>query len=278
MDDSYKVIDVGKAIRSSNSRFIKSMPGFVVRIVKKIIREDEMNDTIFRNRHKTGVPFVNDVLQDWKVKKEITGSQNVPSSGRFIFVSNHPVGAIDALTFLSLIHSHFPDVISPSNELLNYIPQLQQLILGINVFGKNTRETVARLNKLFESDSQIMLFPAGEVSRRKNGIISDSPWQKTFITKAIQYKRDIIPVHISGRNTNFFYNFANLRKFLGIKMYIETILLPGEMLKQKNSTVALTIGVRIPWQTLTNDLTHSEWAQKVKQIVYSLKDTSQIKT
>lgn len=278
MDDAYKVIDVEKAIRSSESGLIKSLPGFIIRIIRRIIREDEMNATIFRNRHETGVPFVNSVLRDWNVKTEIKGSDNIPSSGRFIFVANHPVGGIDALCFLSLIHNFYQDVVFPSNELLNCIPQLRSLILGINVFGKNSKETILKLNKLFESDIQIMIFPAGEVSRRKNGIISDIVWQKTFITKAVQYKRDIIPVHISGRNTNFFYNLSNLRKFLRIKMYLETLLLPGEMFKQRNSTVTMSVGKVIPWQSFTDELSQTEWAQNVKRIVYELGCSRQVQS
>jgi putative hemolysin len=108
------------------------------------------------------------------------------------------------------------------------------------------------------------------VSRRKKGVISDPVWQKSFITKAIQHKRDIIPIHISGRNSNLFYIVANLRKFLGIKMYIETLLLPREMMKQRNSSVTLTIGRVIPYQTFTKEESHWEWAQVVKEIVNKL--------
>jgi putative hemolysin len=169
-----------------------------------------------------------------------------------------------------MIYNFFPKVVSPSNEFLTRIPNLQPVILGINVFGKNTKETAGKLNELFESDSQIMIFPSGEVSRRKKGVISDPVWQKSFITKAIQHKRDIIPVHISGRNSNLFYNVANLRKFLGIKMYIETMLLPREMLNQRNSIIKVSIGKVIPYQTFTSEMTHLEWAQKVKEIVYNI--------
>ncbi|MGQ9620363.1 MAG: glycerol acyltransferase, partial [Bacteroidales bacterium] len=102
------------------------------------------------------------------------------------------------------------------------------------------------------------------------GVISDIVWQKSFITTALQYKRDIIPVHISGRNSNLFYNVANFRKFLGIKMYIETILLPREMMHQRNSTVTLTIGRVIPWHSITPEKTHAEWAQEIRKTVYAL--------
>jgi len=270
MDDARKVIDIEKAVTSSNSRFLKSLPRFIIKLIIRIIGQEEMNDVIYKNREKTGVPFINAVLDEWNVKVEVKGVENIPSSGRFIFASNHPIGGLDALAIFNMIYRFFPYVVSPSNELLNTIPNLRPLILGLNVFGKNTKETALKLNELFESDTQILIFPAGEVSRRKKGIISDPVWQKSFISKAIQYKRDIIPVFINGRNSNFFYNVANLRKFLGIKMYVETLLLPREMLNQRNSTITINIGKPIPYQTFTDKMTHLVWAAKVKEIVYSI--------
>jgi hypothetical protein len=263
-----KTIDLEKAIRSSKSRFVSSLPRFVIRLIEKLVRQDEMNETIYRNRDKTGVPFVNDVLKDWNVNVEVKGIENVPASGRYVFVANHPVGGMDALSFLSAIHRYFPNVISPSNQLFNYIPNLHPVILGVNVFGTNTRDTVEKFNELFESDAQIMIFPAGIVSRRKKGVISDPVWQKTFITKAIQFNRDIVPVFIEGRNSNLFYTVDRLRKFLRIKMSLEIILLPREMHKQRNSTVTLNFNKPIPFQTFTSDRSHSEWALYVREIVY----------
>lgn len=270
MEEVTKIIDIKKAVRNSKSRFVRKLPGFVINMISRLVRQDEMNATIHNHRLKYGVPFVNDVLKEWNVSIEIRGRENVPASGRFVFVANHPVGGMDALSFLSAIHSFFPDVISPSNNLFNYIPNLKPLILGVNVFGTNTKDTVEKFNQLFESDSQIMIFPAGLVSRRVNGTISDPVWQKTFITKAIQHQRDIIPVHISGRNSDLFYSVDRIRKFLGIKLSIEIILLPREMHKQRNSTVILTFGKPVSWQSFTKDKNHNEWARTIKEVVYSL--------
>jgi len=273
MDDMIKTIDVEKVIRSSSSKFVRSLPGIFVWLIKKLIHQDELNVTIHRSRKLTGVPFVNAILKEWNVDIVIKGEENVPDSGRFVFVANHPVGGIDALAFLSTIYRFKPDVISPSNQLFNYIPNLHPVILGVNVFGTNTKETVGKFNMLFQSDSQIMIFPAGIVSRRSKGVISDLTWQKSFISKSIQFKRDIIPVHISGRNSNLFYFVANLRKSLGIKMSVEIILLPREMHKQRNSTVTMNIGKAIPWQTFTSEKTQNEWAQQLRETVYKLADT-----
>jgi putative hemolysin len=270
MEGIVKVIDIEKAIRSSKSKFVSSIPKFMVRLIEKIVNQDDMNAVIHKHRDKTGVPFVNCVLKEWNINIEVKGSNNVPGSGRFVFVANHPLGGIDALAFLSTIHSFFPDVVSPSNQLFNYIPNLRPVILGVNVFGNNTKDTVEKFNKLFESDSQIMIFPAGLVSRKTKGLVSDPVWQKTFVTKSLQHKRDIIPVHISGINSNLFYRVANLRKMLGIKLSIEIILLPYEMHRKRNSKITLTIGKKIPYQEITQEMSHAEWAGKIRSIVYSL--------
>ena len=270
MEEIVKVVDIEDVIRNGNNKFLKFLPGFVIRIMKRAVYQDEINETIHRSRHLSGVPFINEILNGWKIKVDIKGSENIPSSGRYVLAANHPVGAMDALVFFSVVNRFFPEVISPSNELLYHITNLRPLLLPLNVFGKNTKETTANLHNLFESDTQVLIFPAGEVSRRKKGIISDPVWKKSFIPKAIQYKRDIIPFYISGRNTNLFYNVANIRTSLGIKLYIETLLLPREMMNQKNSTVTITIGKVIPYQTFTDEYTHIEWAQKIRSIVYSL--------
>jgi putative hemolysin len=270
MEEFEKTIDLEKAIMNSDSAFFKSLPKFVIRLIKKIVCEDELNAIIYRSRHLEGIPFLNDVLDGCKVEVKVKGIENIPASGRFIFVSNHPVGAMDALSFFSAASRVYSDIISPSNQILENIPNLRKLMIGLNVFGKQKKETAAALHQLFESDTQIILFPAGEVSRRIKRIIVDPVWQKTFITKAIEYKRDIIPAHISGRNSNLFYFIANLRTFLGIKMYIETALLPREMMKQRGKPVTVTFGKPISYQTFTNEMTHAEWAQKVKDVVYNL--------
>jgi 1-acyl-sn-glycerol-3-phosphate acyltransferase len=269
-EDIEKTIDLEKAIREGDSSFLKSLPRFVIKLFEKIVHQDDLNATIYRSRHLQGIPFLNDILDGWKVEVIVKGIENIPASGRFILVANHPVGAMDALSIFSAFGRVHQNTISPSNQILNNIPNLRNLMLGINVFGRQKKETAAALHKLFESDSQIIIFPAGEVSRKTKGVICDPLWQKTFITKAIDYKRDIIPAHISGRNSGLFYFIANFRKFLGIRMYIETMLLPREMFKQRGKPVIVTFGKPVTWQTFTNDKTQAEWAQNVKEKVYSL--------
>ena len=81
------------------------------------------------------------------------------------------------------------------------------------------------IEEAYASDCQILYFPAGLCSRKKRGIIKDLIWHKSFITKAVMHKRDIVPAFFSGRNSDFFYNLSNFRNFLGIKANIEMLYL-----------------------------------------------------
>jgi putative hemolysin len=98
----------------------------------------------------------------------------------------------------------------------------------------------------------------------------DLEWQKSFIRKSVQYKRDVVPVHISGRNTNFFYRLANIRKLLGIKVNLEMFYLVDETYKHRNKRIAITFGKPIPWQTFDKSKTYKEWAHWVKEKVYHM--------
>ena len=117
------------------------------------------------------------------------------------------------------------------------------------------------------------MFPAGLNSRLINGRIHDLPWKKTFISKSVEYHRDVVPAYTEARNRMSFYRIANIRKSLGVKFNFEMALLPAEMFAQRGKTLTITFGQPIPWQTFDNRHTPAEWARMVKEHVYKLKDT-----
>ena len=122
----------------------------------------------------------------------------------------------------------------------------------------------------FQSDSHLIMFPAGLCSRRQKGVVKDLEWKKTFIVKSVQAQRDIVPIHFEGSNSDFFYNLANACKTLGIKFNIAMLYLVDEMFKNRHTTSTITIGKPIPWQTFDKSKTPAQWAQYVKDIVYKL--------
>lgn len=266
-----KYIDIEKGISDSNSRFLKSLPGFIISLLKKIVHEDEMNYILNKYKDCQGVDFHNSVIKEMNLTLEVDGIENLPSHSNCFFVSNHPFGVLDGLVLTKTILDKYGDFRGIGNEAFQYIPNLKPYIAIVNAYGHSPKHYVVELEKLYSSDFAITHFPAGEVSRHYKGKIQDRDWMKSFITKAVSCQRDVVPFYFKGRNSNLFYSINLIRRALGIKLNIELMLLPSEFFKKRNSTVKVKIGKPIPWQTF--DSTHSqiEWAQKVKEQVYSLR-------
>jgi len=246
------------------------IPGFAYRLLSRILRIDFMNTILYEHGYKKGVAFARASMEAFNVTLEVRGRENLPPEGRFIFVSNHPLGGFDGVMLISELRRTYDQVKVLVNDLLMSARNMEGVFVPINKHGSQATENVRRINALFESDQQVLSFPAGLVSRRKNGVIRDVEWQKSIITKARQTRRDLVPIHVSGRNSNFFYNLANIRKFLGIKANLEMFFLPNETYKHRNKHFVITFGKPIPYAAFDKHFNPAEWAQLVKDHVYEL--------
>ena len=271
---AFKPINIRQLFKSKNPALAKFIPGFIYRYIHNTLHLDFFNDFITRNQYLQGIDFVNQVITEFNVKEHIYGIENVPENGRYIFASNHPFGGFDALLLMRNVHKKIGDLRFLANDILMSIPGLQSLFVPVNKHGSNSREMAEKLNELYDSDVQIMIFPSGFASRKIKGKVTDLEWKKHFITKAIKHKRDVIPVFVGGQNSNRFYRVANLRKLLHLKWNIEMFYLPDELVKQKNADVFIYFGKPIPWQTFDSTKSHQEWAEWVKQMAYQLKELS----
>jgi len=180
------------------------------------------------------------------------------------------LGGLDGLVFIYELSKHFPDIKFPVNDILTSIKNLSGIFLPVNKHGNQAKEAARLIEEAYSSDCQILYFPAGLCSRKKRGIIKDLTWHKSFISKSIQHKRDIVPAFFSGRNSDFFYNLANFRKLIGIKANIEMLYLADEMFKQKDKEISLVFGSPIPWETFDKSRSAPEWAEWVKSKTYDL--------
>lgn len=263
-------IDVEQVLYSKNAALKKSAPRFIINYLKRIVHQDELNNFLQKYGHLRDAEFIEAGLEYFNIRYNVFGSENIPPEGRYIFVSNHPLGGLDGLVFIYELSKHYSDLKFPVNDILMNIKNLSGIFLPVNKHGSQGREAVKHIQEAYDSRKQILYFPAGLCSRKRKGIIKDMEWQKSFITKAVDSKRDIVPAFFSGRNSGFFYNLSNLRKFLGIKANIEMLYLPDEMFRQKGQVLNLVFGKAIPWQTFTHEKTPLEWAQWVKDKSYAL--------
>ncbi len=208
----------------------------------------------------------------WKGFRSRTKVINPPlldPNRRYLVASNHPLGGMDGIALLHETGKLNKEVIFPVNDLLMNLPNLYELFIPVNKHGSNA-ENIRIFNDTFDSDMLVLYFPAGLVSRKQSGTVKDIEWKKTFLTKAKSSGRDIIPVFISGRNTDFFYNLANLRKKLGIKANIEMLFLVDQMYKFKNKTIPITFGKPIPIGVFDKSKTDQQWSYLIREHVYRL--------
>ena len=276
-----RLIDIESLFASKNPGLLKIIPGFVLSYLKKITHQEEVNGYIWRNRDKHGLPFVSAILREFGVNVEIVDKRSpqfsstpiVPVSGRYIVSANHPLGGLDGMALMQELGKIREDIVFPVNDLLMNVPGLRPLFIPINKHGRNT-ENARLIDATFASEKMVLYFPAGLVSRKQRmegkTVIRDLEWKNTFIKKARKSQRDIIPVYVAGRNSEWFYNLARWRKRLGIKANIEMLYLVDEMAKQFNKTITLMVGDIIPYSTFDKSKTEAQWATWVQQKVYDL--------
>jgi len=263
------LVDIEKVIEDKSPTLKKLLPRFITSYLKRIIHQDELNFYLTEYAHLQGVAFIDAVLGYINTKLELVGLDNIPKNEKCIITSNHPLGGLDGMALMLAVSHVRDDIVFPVNDILMNVKNLESLFIPINKHGSNA-ENIKIINDTFASDKVVCYFPAGLVSRKTGGAVNDMEWKSTFITKAKRFKRDIIPTHISGRNTNFFYNLANYRKKLGIKANLEMLYLVDEFHKQKNQTLIITFGPLIPYETFDKRYTAAQWAALVKQYVYKM--------
>jgi 1-acyl-sn-glycerol-3-phosphate acyltransferase len=282
------LIDIESLFASKNPVLLKVIPKFVLAYLKRITHQDEVNSYIYRNRDKTGLPFVDAILREFGVNVELIDKRTIqapapaepvplqdviPSEGRFIVASNHPLGGLDGMALMHALGNIRSDIVFPVNDLLMNVPGLRPLFIPINKHGRNT-ENARLINDTFASGKVILYFPAGLVSRKQRidgaWVIRDLEWKNTFIKKAKKFQRDVIPVHVGGQNSNRFYNLAMWRKRLGSGANIEMLYLVDEMVKQFNKTITITIGDPVSHTTFDKSRTDAQWAAWMQDKVYAL--------
>ena len=246
------------------------MPGFAVSFLKRLIHEDEVNRIIYDYRDRRGLDFVRSILEDMKVTYSMEGLEHIPVNGRYIFASNHPLGGFDGLVLMDAIGTVFSEIRFIVNDLLLNLKNFYPVFVPVNKHGRQSTEYARKIDETYSSDAQILYFPAGLCSRKIRGQIIDPKWSKNFIQKAVKYGRDVVPVYFEGRNSNFFYNLANIRKKLRIKANLEMIFLVNEFFRQKGQHINLKFGTPITCTTFDKSKSYDQWTDVVREKAYAL--------
>ena len=272
--DMKETIDIDKILVSKMGNKAKFVPRPFISWLKRIIHQDEVNKYLWESRHLSGTEWLEECVRYLDMTIELVGEENLPdkTDGRlYTFVSNHPLGGEDGVALGAIIGRHYDGRFRYLvNDLLMNLPGLAPVCIPINKTGNQSRNFPAMVEAGFKSDNHMLMFPAGICSRKRDGNIRDIEWKKTFITKSVEYQRDIVPIHFGGQNSEFFYRLANFSDKYVKKINIAMLFLVDEMYKNAHKTFRIAIGKPIPWQTFDKGKTPAQWAQYVQDIVYTL--------
>lgn len=251
-----------------------------MRYLERITHVHEMNRFLERHPDLTGYDFIRCVLaEELHATATIDGLENLPAGDRpCIFVSNHPLGGLDGMIIALMLGDHHRRPLKVIvNDLLMQVVPLQCLWAPVNIVGSQTRDYALRQREMWESDADILTFPAGACSRRQwldhRFVIRDLDWKKSFIQKAQTNHRDVVPIRFEGHNSRFFYALAYWRKKLGIRVNIEMLYLVDEMYKARGSHFAVHVLPPIPYTTFDASRTPAQWAEYVKATIYGTHHT-----
>lgn len=275
MEERFK-IDI-EAVFKKNSKF--KLPKFALKYLKKIVHQQDINEMIQGMEHPKGKFFFKETLEHLNISYTVKGIENIPNNKSLIFTGNHPLGGPEALIIGAYFVERYDDAfLVPSNSILCSLKPLSEFFVPVNAIGgRQSREIGNRMSTMFESDKQILIYPAGMCAKKEQGKIIEQPWKKMFVSKARTYHRDVVPVHCTGQNSWWYYFMSKLSKFLGLKMNLGMLYLVDELFKQRNKKFTLTFGKPIAWEEFDKSKTDIQWAADVKDKTMALNPQNKTK-
>ena len=271
MDRSNYLLNVEEVL---GPKLMKKLPRFAVNFIKKRLHQDEINDCIMKAEHYCGAGFFDEALKYIGITYKVRGQENLNLSRKYIFACNHCLGGPEALIIGSFLHNVYGEVFNVlTNQLLTHMKPLKEFFVPVNIYStRQSRELSTKVADMFDSDAQILIFPAGMCARKIHGKVTEMPWKKTFITQARRYERDIVPLHISGFNSRWYFFLTSLSRFFRLKFNIGQLYLVDELFNKKGKEFVITIGKPIPYSTFDKSKTDLQWAAEVKETVRQLSE------
>ena len=268
--ESY-LLDLNKML---GPKLSKKLPRFVINFLKRRIHQDDINGVIMSVEHYKGVGFFDEALNYLDITYRTRGEELLDTNKKYLFVCNHPLGGPEALIIGSVFRRLFGEGFKvPVTPLLASLKPLTEFFIPVNnLSSKQSRDLGQRVASMFSSDQQVLVFPAGLCAKEVKGKVTEMPWKKMFVTQARRYERDVVPVHISGHNSKWYFFLSKLSKFLKLKINIGMLYLVDELFKQRGNEFVITFGEPVPYTTFDKSKSDREWAAEMQERVKALSE------
>ena len=183
--------------------------------------------------------YMSDVLH---LQISVSGLEYIPETGPAMLTPNHPAGIADGIAVFDALKARREDICFVANrDAIRASAGLADILIPVEwrlherTPGK-TRETVRAINQAFKDDRLVVIFPSGRLAEPTMRGLKERPWQTTALSFARRNEVPVIPMHVKGENTVFYY----------LTWYINTELkdmtLFREIVKKEGRPYAMTIG------------------------------------
>ena len=263
------LVDIEKIL---GPKLRKKLPRFAINFLKRRLHQDQVNEAIMGANPYHGVGFFDEALKYLNITYRTRGEEKLDKDKKYIFVCNHPLGGPEALIIGSVFHRLYGEGFQvPVTPIMANLKPLAEFFTPVNnLSSKQSRDLGERIAKMFNSDQQVVVFPAGLCARKIKGKITEMPWKKMFVTQARRYERDVVPVHMSGHNSKWYFFLCKLSKFLRLKINIGMLYLVDELFKQRGNEFVITFGEPVPYTTFDKSKTDLQWAAEMQERVKAL--------
>ena len=263
------LVDIEKIL---GPKLRKKLPRFAINFLKHRLHQDQVNEAIMGANPYHGAGFFDEALKYLNITYRTRGEEKLDKDKKYIFVCNHPLGGPEALIIGSVFHRLYGEGFQvPVTPIMANLKPLAEFFTPVNnLSSKQSRDLGERIAKMFNSDQQVVVFPAGLCARKIKGKITEMPWKKMFVTQARRYERDVVPVHMSGHNSKWYFFLCKLSKFLRLKINIGMLFLVDELFKQRGNEFVITFGEPVPYTTFDKSKTDLQWAAEMQERVKAL--------
>jgi putative hemolysin len=248
--------EFAKATRINKLR----LPG-LASLLMEIMKINEVNETFHKAEHLEGLDFVDKILDTLGVRIQCDPNElkNLPKSGAFIGIANHPYGGIEGLILLRILCSVRPDAKLMANFILKKIPNLSEYFIAVNPFENVDHSSsisgIKTTLSLLQNGIPIGIFPAGEVSTYKlqKQEVTDKLWHPVVGRIIEKANVPVLPIYFHGNN-GLIFNLLSL-----IHPTLRTAKLPSELFNKHGHAIRVRIGkpismADIPYQGNTPKL------------------------
>jgi len=237
----------------------------IKRLIYPLLKYDtaiEMADAIADKDAAEVMAFVSQLLN---VRLNVTGTENIPPTGRFMLTANHPTGIADGVAVYDALKPVRPDMCFFANrDAIRINPRLEEMIIPVEwVEATRTpakmREMIRRMVRAFKEDSAIIMFPSGRLALPSWQGLREQDWYGTTVNLARRNNTPVLPLYMKGRNSLLYYFFHLTSPEL------RDMTLFNELLNKKNYLFHMTFGPVIEPHLLEGDPT--EVAARLKSYV-----------